>query len=38
MTEPRPIAPEDWRRSCREGQTLATFVGAWAAVCRSSRL
>ncbi|PLC11760.1 hypothetical protein AUQ48_05310 [Kocuria flava] len=37
-TEPRPIAPEDWRRSAREGQTLATRSGALTARWRCSRL
>ena len=38
MTEPRPMAPEDCRRSLREGQMLATAAGTCTLPCRSSRL
>ena len=38
ITEPRPIAPRDCRRSARDGQTFATVAGACTLWCRSSRL
>ncbi len=37
-TDPRPMAPDDCRRSFLDGQTFATRAGSCSARCRSSRL